>query len=101
NIVWYVNSAAGAGGDGRSHHPFNTLAGVDTPSISTHYIYIHTGGATTPGNLTLDPAQTLHGQGAAFALGGLTLPAGTRPTLTGTVTLANNTVVRGLNFTPA
>src|SRR5690606_38852413 len=83
-----------------SHAPFNTLSSVGTPSISTHYIYVHEGAPTTPGDLTLDPAQTLHGQGAAFSLGGLSLPAGARPTLSGTVTLASNTVVRGVNFTP-
>lgn len=101
NIVWYVNSAAGAGGDGRSHSPFNSLASAALPSGSTHVIYVHTGGATTPGDIALDPAQTLHGQGAVFTLGALTIPAGVRPTLTGTITLAGNTVVRAVNLAPA
>ena len=48
----------------------------------------------------MDANQTLHGQGADFSLNGLTILAGTRPTLSGTVTLANNTAVRALNFTP-
>ena len=99
NVVWYVNSAGGAG-DGRSHNPFNTLNAAATPSGSTHIIYVHSGGATTTGNLAMDANQTVHGQGATFTLNGLTIGAGTRPTLTGTVTLADNTTVRAVNFTP-
>ena len=49
----------------------------------------------------MDANQTLQGQGATFTLNGLTIPAGTRPTLTGTVTLADNTTVRAVNFTPS
>ena len=100
NIVWYVNSSGGAG-DGRSHSPFNTLNAAATPSGSTHIIYVHSGGATTTGNLAMDANQTLQGQGAIFTLNGLTIPAGTRPTLTGTVTLADNSTVRAVNFTPS
>ena len=73
NIVWYVNSVGGAG-DGRSHNPFNTLNAAATPSGSTHIIYVHSGGATTTGNLAMDANQTLHGQGATFTLNGLTIP---------------------------
>jgi len=100
NVVWYVNSAGGAG-DGRSHNPFNTLSAAVTPSGSTHIIYVHSGGATTTGNLAMDANQTVHGQGATFTLNGLTIAAGTRPTLTGTVTLADNSTVRAVNFTPS
>ena len=100
NIVWYVNSSGGAG-DGRSHSPFNTLNAAATPSGSTHIIYVHSGGATTTGNLAMDANQTVHGQGATFTLNGLTIGAGTRPTLTGTVTLADNSIVRAVNFTPS
>jgi Bacterial Ig domain/FG-GAP-like repeat/Putative Ig domain/FG-GAP repeat len=96
-LVWYVNSAGG-NGDGRSHNPFNSLANAGTASASNSVIYVHTGGATTPGNLTMDANQTLHGQGATFTLNGLTILGGTRPTLTGTVTLANNTIVTAVNL---
>jgi hypothetical protein len=102
NIVWYVNSAAGAG-DGRSNTPFNTLAAAATPSGSGSYIYVHTGTGATTGNLTMDTTQILRGQGAPFALNGLTIagaPA-SAPTLSGTVTLANGTQVVGVNFAPS
>ena len=49
----------------------------------------------------MDADQTVHGQGAIFTLNSLTIAAGTRPTLTGTVTLADNTTVRAVNFTPS
>jgi large repetitive protein len=101
-LVWYVNSSGG-NGDGRSHNPFNTLASASTASGAGSIIYVHTGGATTPGNLTMDANQSLFGQGAPFNLNGptgLTIAAGTRPTLSGTVTLANNDTVTAVNFAP-
>jgi large repetitive protein len=100
NLVWYVNSSGG-NGDGRSHNPFNTLASAATASAANSYIYVHSGGATTPGNLAMDTGQALVGQGATFTLNGLTILSGTRPTLTGTVTLANTTSVTAVNFTPS
>src|SRR5262245_38154847 len=99
-LVWYVNSAA-VGGDGRSAAPFNSLDDAATPSAAGSFIYVHTGGVTTTGNLAMDANQTLHGQGVAFTLNGLTILAGARPTLTGTVTLANSDAVTGVNFTPS
>ena len=101
NLVWYVNSAGG-NGDGRSHNPFNTLANAAGPSAPNSTIYVHTGAAGgTAGNLAMDANQTLHGQGQPFMLNSLLIAAGPRPTLTGTVMLANNTAVRGMNFTPS
>jgi len=99
-LVWYVNSAGGAG-DGRSHNPFNTLNAAATPSATGSFIYVHSGGATTSGNLAMDANQTLAGQGAVFTLNGLSVAAGTRPTLTGTVTLANADAVTAVNFSGA
>ena len=66
NVVWYVNSAGG-NGDGRSHNPFNSLANAAAPSLTNQSIYVHSGGATTPGNIALDANQTLHGAGATFS----------------------------------
>ena len=97
-LVWYVNSGGG-NGDGRSHNPFNTLASASTASAAGSVIYVHSGAATTPGNLTMDANQILQGQGAAYTLNGMTIAAGARPTLSGTVTLANVTSVTAINFT--
>src|SRR5262245_25618031 len=96
-LVWYVRAGAPAGGDGRSHAPFNTLGAAATPSASGSTIYVHTGTGNTTGNLALDSAQTLHGQGITFTLNSLTIVGSlaARPMLTGTVTLANNTAVQG------
>jgi hypothetical protein len=99
-MVWYVNSGP-TNGDGRSHSPFNTLANAATPSGAGSQIYVHTGSGTTTGSLAMDASQTLHGAGAAFALNDLLIPAGTAPTLSGTVTLANNDIVRAVNFSGA
>jgi hypothetical protein len=101
-MVWYVDSAAAAGGDGRSHLPFNTLTPAGPASTTANsYIYVHTGSGNTTGNLAMDSGQELRGAGLAFTLNGLSVAAGTRPTLTGTVTLANDTLVTGLNFSGA
>lgn len=100
SMVWYVNSGAGAG-DGRSHTPFNTLSAAAAPSGLNSIIYVHTGTGTTTGNLTMDASQSLFGQGATFTLDGLTIPAGGRPTLSGTVTLANSDTVTAVNFAGA
>src|SRR4029453_866475 len=100
SLVWYVNSSGG-NGDGRSHNPFNSLANAATPSASNSVIYVHTGAATTPGNLAMDASQTLQGQDGAFTLNGLTIAGGTPPTLTGTVTLNDNTAIRNVNFSGA
>jgi hypothetical protein len=100
NLVWYVNSSGG-NGDGRSHNPFNTLASASTASGAGSIVYVHTGGATTPGNLAMDASQTLYGQGAVFTLNGLTIPSGARPTLSGTITLANGSAVTAVNFNGA
>ena len=101
-MVWYVNSSGG-NGDGRSHSPFNSLANAATPSGANSIIYVHTGVNPTPGSLAMDASQTLQGQGQAFTLNNLTIagaPA-SAPTLSGTVTLANNDIVQGLNFSGA
>src|SRR5262249_10905436 len=107
----YVNSS-GANGDGRSNTPFNNLNNAQTPSLTGDTIYVHTGGATTPGNLAMDASSTLRGQGGTDftvtipAAGQtpattLTITAGTAPTLSGTVTLADNDAIRNVNFAPA
>ena len=96
--VWYVNSS-GANGDGRSQSPFNTMNSADTASIANDYVFVHTGGATTPGTITLATGQTLWGQGSTFTLGGLTIASGAKPVLSGTVTLGgNNDTVSSLDI---
>jgi hypothetical protein len=99
NRVWYVNNS-GANGDGRSNSPFNNLNNAQAPSLVGDIIYVHTGTGTTAGSLTMDASSTLQGAGGAVSLNGgtLVIPAGTPPTLSGTVTLADNTAVKNVNF---
>lgn len=93
--VWYVQ-AGGPAGDGRSHNPFNTLAGAATPSQPGDTIFVHTGVGAAPGNLALKAGQVLWGQGAPFTRNALTIPATGRPTLSGTLTLASSVTVNSL-----
>src|SRR5262249_55826812 len=104
NRIWYVNNS-GANGDGRSNSPFNNLNNAQTPSLVGDIIYVHTGTGNTPGNLAMDASSTLQGAGGAVSLTvgttTLSIAAGTPPTLSGTVTLANNTAIKNVNFSGA
>lgn len=96
-IVWYV-SAGGPNGDGRSHSPFNNLTNANTSSLAGHHVFVHTGVGTTPGDITLEPGQVLHGQGSTYSNGLLTIAPVAHPTLSDTVTLGNNTIVNSLTI---
>ena len=114
-VVWFVDADASVNGTGRLSHPFNNMASA-TAAIGTNTnqrIFVEDGNVT--GNVTLQTDGWLVSDavtGAGFdAVMGITPPAGTvaRPTinsgsqrtLTGTVTLGNNSVVRGLDLAPA
>jgi Bacterial Ig domain/Cadherin-like domain len=67
--AWYVNNTAPAGGTGRSHQPFNTLAAAQTASLAGDYIFVYGGDLTTTGQasgITLKDSQKLYGE--AFGL---------------------------------
>jgi len=63
--VWFVQNNAPAGGDGRSHLPFNTLASVPGPSSANDYIFVYGGDGTSTGQsagITLRAGQKLYGE---------------------------------------
>src|SRR5262245_37362256 len=112
-MIWFVNVAAAAGGDGRLTTPFNCLVGAGCFSAvndglgnhpaSNDNIFLASGAYT--GGLALLPNQKVIGQGASASLttiAGVTVPAnsdtlpttgGAAPTIT-TVAPAQN----GLNL---
>ena len=117
-MIWFINAAAGGGGDGRLTSPFNCYTGAgcfsavaaDDPGDN---IFLYSG-AYTGGNPLL-ANQRLIGQGAGASLStitGITPPAGsdslpatagTRPTITtgaGTsgVLLGTGNTLRGFNI---
>ena len=89
NKVWYVDNAAGPGGDGTSTNPFNSLAdvsGATGPDAAGDIIYVNTGNSAYAGGVTLLDNQTLHGEGTALVVGGFTLAAaGTDATIVNAV----------------
>jgi hypothetical protein len=102
NMVWYVNNTyAGANGaaNGSSHRPYTDVASAETASAINQIIYIHTGSGNTTGNAVLKSGQTLRGAGSALNIGALSIAAGTKPTLTGMITLANSVAVDGFDMT--
>jgi hypothetical protein len=100
NMVWYVNNtyAGGSGtSNGSSHRPYTDMAAASTAAQVNQIIYIHTGAGNTSGNTTLKSGQTLRGAGNALNVGALTIVAGTKPILNGTITVANNVTVDGFD----
>jgi uncharacterized repeat protein (TIGR01451 family) len=119
-VVWFVDNAAPAGGDGRLTNPFNNLASVSNagdPDEPFDIIYVLQGAGSYGGGIVLEDSQRLIGQGigldAALASFGISVPphSDTRPAATGNptlanaggdvVTLANSNVVAYLNASAA
>lgn len=107
-MVWYVNSGAGSGGNGRSNAPLQTLAsltgaGAD-PDDPGDTIFLFQGTYST--GMTLEASERLIGQGSNLVVGADTLltgSAGQTPTLSfnsgSTVVLSTNNTVSGLHLT--
>ena len=109
-LVWYVNSAAGAG-DGRSNAPFNTLAslngagGSGDADTTGDVIFLYSG--SYGGGLPLEASQKLTGQPQGLVVnpgsGDVTLVAagGTNPTIGNSggagIGLANGVEVQRVN----
>ncbi len=118
-MIWFVQTGAAAGGNGRLTNPFNCLVGAgcfdavaaDDPGDN---IFLYSGAYT--GGLTLLANQRLIGQGAGASLStitGLTPPAGSdalpatggaRPTITTTaaatsaITVGSGNTLRGFDI---
>jgi hypothetical protein len=119
NPVWFLNSSAAGGGDGRYDTPFNALSsfaainnGAGNNPAANDRIFLYTGAYTGP--VTLLNGQQLIGQGATgssfSSLLGVTWPAdsGTEPAINGNspsitsgttgVTLGSGNTLRGFNL---
>ncbi|HYP08654.1 MAG TPA: Ig-like domain-containing protein, partial [Bryobacteraceae bacterium] len=98
-VIWFVNGAAAAGGNGTLSAPFQTLAQANAVDAANHRIFLHSG--TYANGIPLNSGEWLIGQGvtgfASFdSLMGITPPAGTvaRPAVaTGSVTVQGNVVL--------
>lgn len=110
-VIWFVDPAATTNGDGRLSSPFKTLAAADAVDAANQRIFIYSG--NVPSGITLNTGEWLIGRGATGAsfdaLFAITPPPGTiaRPTIggsppsiTGTVAMNANSVVRGVDITP-
>ncbi|MEO6326208.1 MAG: Ig domain-containing protein [Thermoanaerobaculia bacterium] len=99
--VWWVKNNALVGtNDGRSNTPRLTLPGAAIGGTGD-VVYVFTGTGSTTGTLTMQASQLLWGNGVAFAISNIALASGTKPTLTGTITLANGVTVTGVTINPA
>lgn len=101
--VWYVDNATVSGtNDGRSNTPVKTMTALTGGvTASGDFIYVSKGTGSTTGSYTMLTSQQLIGAGATLSVGGVLTVAGSAantPTLAGTVFLANNAVVNGIDM---
>jgi hypothetical protein len=69
NRIWFADTAAGAGGDGRLGTPFNTLAAVASAADAAgDRIFLHSGSGDYTGGITLLDNQRLLGQAGSLTL---------------------------------
>lgn len=69
--VWYVENDSAAGGLGRSHDPFDTLAEAQTASAAGDWIFVHFGDGTSAGQaagIVLKAGQHLVGEHAGLSI---------------------------------
>jgi hypothetical protein len=98
-MVWYIDSSAAAGGDGRSTGPFQSVSSLNLAAPNTTAVgdYIYLKGSTGNSTLTLKNNQQLIGSGVALIVGGNPLQAaGTAPTITSPITVATGNTISGL-----
>jgi large repetitive protein len=96
--VWYVNPVAAGPQTGRSTDPFMTIGQAQAASAVNDWIHVAQGAQST--GILLKDGQRLIGSGVPLVVGSYTLaPATTRPTLAGTILLADGNEVAGLNVT--
>ena len=113
--IWFINAAAGAGGDGRLTTPFNSVAAFNSTAADAagDNIFLYSGTYTTPPTLLANERLIRQGAtasvttitGLAAPSGSVVLPTtgGARPTIAVTsgtgITLASGNTVNGLNVT--
>jgi hypothetical protein len=100
--VWYVDSSAGAGGNGTSGAPFRTLAQAVAVAGSGDVIFLAGGGPSYAGGVTLGAGETLDGESAGLTVGSDTLlaPTGTAPVIAGSgLTIGAGDTLAGLTIT--
>lgn len=100
NMVWYIDSSAAGGGDGRSTGPLQSVSSLNVSAPNTtaagDFIYVKNGSTGGTG-FTLKNNQQLIGSGVALIVGGNTLQAaGTAPTITSPITVVSDNTISGL-----
>ena len=119
DMIWFIDNALVAAGNGTLATPFNTLAGFEaingnggSDPGAGDCIFLDTGSGNYTGGVTLENTQILVGEGASAGLAsvcGVTLPthsnslpatSGTDPTIANAggngITLASGNTIRGL-----
>jgi hypothetical protein len=111
-VIWFVDPSVAGPGNGTMSDPFKALTSATALAGANHKIFVADG--TVTGNVAQATGAWLVGEGvtgASFdAVMMVTPPAGTharppingtRPTITGGVSVADSSVVRGVDLAPA
>jgi hypothetical protein len=103
--VWYVDSAAAAGGTGTIASPFNTLAQASGADAAGDTIFLYKGTGTYTDSITLNANEKLIGQGTdlTFDTGFkivtiVSAGSGNTPTIGNTVNLLNGDTLKGFDI---
>ncbi len=101
NTVWYVDSAAAAGGDGRSHTPFKNTSSFNLVPANTTAVndFFYFKSSDNKATLTLKDNQQVVGAGEDLVVAGQTLQlAGVAPVVNTPLVVAANNTIKGLTF---
>lgn len=106
-VVWYVDSAASAAGNGEAGTPFSTLAAANAALGSGSIVFLYQGSGSYAGGLTLKPGDSLFGQPHGLTVAGYNLVAagGSNPTITNSagngIDLASDVDIEDVNVSGA
>lgn len=112
DVVWFVDSDAAGGGDGRDSSPFDSLAAFDAVNgggggedpEEDDYVFLFNRGVPYAGNVALENGQQLIGQGVDLVVGSVTVVAGTgmnsqiEASTGSAVSLGSDNTLRGLDI---
>ena len=72
-VVWYVNNADAAAGNGEAATPFTTLPAANAAARANSIIFLYRGSSSYTGGVTMQPGEGLFGQPHGLTVDGYSL----------------------------
>ncbi|HEY1916239.1 MAG TPA: Ig-like domain-containing protein [Streptosporangiaceae bacterium] len=104
-LVWYVNNAAGSGGNGEAGSPFSSLSSANSAAGANSVVFLYSSGTAYAGGVSMQSGESLLGQPDGLTVGGYSLVAagGSAPVITNSggdgIDLAAGADVEGVDVT--